>query len=151
MRRTNFYTLAKMKKENDLLFSDNGRHKIFIDLKGLDNAFITREMIEQIKPEIIKYICGSVIEGSSYCLKAVNHDNGTENYIDIDFSIQKVFSKKSGKLLYTYKEITGFSVNSYKINIYGVVPSGEMPCATVTYGTMENSSIKRLIYPDVEI
>ena len=150
MRRNNFYTLAKMKKENDLLFSDNGRHKIFIDLKGLDNAFITSEMIEQIKPKIIKYIGGSVIEGSSYC-RAVNRDNGTENYIDIDFSIQKVFSKKSGKLLYTYKEICGFRINSYKLNIYGVVPSGEMPCATVTYGTMENSSIKRLIYPDMEI
>lgn len=151
MRRNNFYTLAKMKKENDLLFSDNGRHKIFIDLKGLVNAFITSEMIEQIKPEIIKYIGSSVIEGSSYCLKAINSDNGTENYIDIDFNIQKVFSKKSGRLLYTYKEICGFRINSYKINIYGIVPNGEMPCATVTYGTMENNSIRHLIYPDVEI
>lgn len=151
MRRNNFYTLAKMKKENDLLFSDNGRHKIFIDLKGLDNAFITSEMIEQIKPEIIKYIGNSTIEGSVYCLNAVNHDNGTENYIDIDFNIQKVFSKKSGKLLYTYKDVCGFRINSYKINIYGIVSDNEMPCATVTYGTMENNSIKRLIYPDVEI
>ena len=108
-------------------------------------------MIEQIKPEIIKYIGGSVIEGSSYCLKAVNRDNGTENYIDIDFNIQKVFSKKSGKLLYTYKDVCGFRINSYKINIYGIVSDNEMPCATVTYGTMENNSIKRLIYPDVEI
>lgn len=149
--REDFYTLAKMKKESDLIFSDNGKHKIFIDLKGLENAFITREMIKQITPDIVKYVGGSVIEGSSYCLKAVNRDNGTENYIDIDFSIQKVFSKKSGKLLYTYKEIIGFRINSYKLNIYGIVQNGEMPCATVTYGTMENNSIKHLIYPDVEI
>lgn len=151
MRRNNFYTLAKMKKEDDLLFSDNGRNKIFIDLKGLENAFITKEMIEQIKPEIIKYIGGSVIEGSSYCLKAVNRDNGTENYIDIDFSIQKVFSKKSGKMLYTYKDVCGFKINSYKINIYGIVSDNERPCATVTYGTMKNNYIRRSIYPDVEI
>lgn len=151
MRRNNFYTLAKMKKENDLIFCDNGRRKIFIDLKGLENAFITREMLDQITPDIVKYIGNSIIEGSIYCLKAINRDNGTENYIDIDFNIQKVFSKKSGKLLYTYKEICGFRINSYKINIYGIVPNGETPCDTVTYGTMENNSIKRLIYPDVEI
>lgn len=150
MRRNNFYTLAKMKKENDLIFCDNDS-KIFIDLKGLENAFITREMLDQITPDIVKYIGNSTIEGSVYCLKAINRDNGTENYIDIDFNIQKVFSKKSGKLLYTYKEICGFRINSYKINIYGIVPNGETPCDTVTYGTMENNSIKRLIYPDVEI
>lgn len=58
MRRNNFYTLAKMKKENDLIFCDNGRRKIFIDLKGLENAFITREMMGNLTAFLFPIICG---------------------------------------------------------------------------------------------
>lgn len=151
--RKEFYTLAKMKKENDLLYHDNGTNKIFYDLSELDKTWFTSEIMETIKPQIIKNNAFSCIESSAYGLKAINRNDGTQLYIDIDFRITHVYNRKSGKRLYTYKEVCGFRINAYKFNLYGVVSNDEKPCHSIGYGTLDIG--KRLYMhhttPDIEI
>lgn len=53
----NLLTLAKMKKEKNLLYHDNGTNKIFYDLSGLERTWFTPEIMETIKPQIIKKQC----------------------------------------------------------------------------------------------
>ena len=149
----NLFTLAKMKKEKDLLYHDNGTNKIFYDLSGLEKTWFTPEIMETIKPQIIKNNAFSCIESSAYGLKAINRNDGTQLYIDIDFRITHVYSKKSGRKLYTYKEACGFRINAYKFNLYGVVPNDEMPCYSIAYGTLDNGKTLYLHHttPDIEI
>ena len=149
----NLFTLAKMKKEKDLLYHDNGTNKIFYDLSGQEKTWFTPEIMETIKPQIIKNNAFSCIESSAYGLKAINRNDGTQLYIDIDFRITHVYSKKSGRRLYTYKKVCGFRINAYKFNLYGVISNGEKPCYSIGYGTLDIGKTLYLHHttPDIEI
>lgn len=133
-----FKTLAKMKNDSNLLFHDNGINKLFYDLSELDKTWFTAEILEQITPQIIKSNGYSCIESSAYGLTAINREDGTQLYIDIDFRITHVYSGKSGKRLYTYKDVCGFRINAYKFNMYGVVENGTLPAYSIGYGTLDS-------------
>lgn len=108
--------------------------------------------MDAIVPQILKQNGSSTIESSCYCLHALNTTDGTEVYIDIDFQITQVYSQKSGKRLYTYKEVCGFRYTAYKCNIYGIAPDYELPTYTVTYGTFDgNKTYLHHGISDVEI
>lgn len=148
-----FKTLAKMKKDSNLLFHNNGKNKLFYDLSGMNKTWFTAEILEQITPQIIKSNGYSCIESSAYGLIAINREDGTQLYIDIDFRTTHVYNGKSGKRLYTYKEPCGFRINAYKFNLYGVIPDGEKPCYSIGYGTLDSGKSLYMHYrtEDVEI
>ena len=86
-------------------------------------------------------------------MTAINREDGTRLYINIDFRITHVYSGKSGKRLYTYKEVCGFCINAYEFNIYGIVPNGALPKYSISYGTLDSGKQLYLHYrtEDVEI
>lgn len=143
-----FQTLAKMKKAFPWCKTSDGKQTVLFDLSELDKTWLTESVVNQIMPDIEKYVGMNTYENTVFSIP-VNTENSMW-YITLEFNVTHVYSEKTGKKLYTLKSASGFRIAQYKRNIYGIVENDTNPFATVTYGTLD-SSWKNPIKQDVEI
>ena len=143
-----FLTLAKMKKLYHSCKTAVGKQTIVFDLSDLDETWFTESVMELLIPQLDKYIGLNSIENKVFCIP-VSTENG-ELSIALEFDVTHVYSKKTGKRLYTFKSVCGFRIVEYKRNIYGVVENGTLPGMVITYGTFD-CGWKRPEIRDVEI
>lgn len=131
-----YLTLTKMRKIYPSCKTSDGKQTVLFDLSDLDRTWFTESVIEQIMPEIIRYAGVNTYENIVFAMNAETDEKHMS--IDIEFDVTHVYSKKSGKKLYTLKSISGFHIAEYKRNIYGIVEDGTKPYATIAYGTLQN-------------
>ena len=129
-------TLAKMRKIYPSCKTSDGKQTVLFDLSDLDKTWFTESVVKSIMPEIIKYVGMNTYENIVFAMNTETDENHLS--IDIEFDVTHVYSKKSGKKLYTLKSVSGFRIAEYKRNIYGIVENGTKPYATITYGTLQN-------------
>lgn len=144
-----FTTLAKMKKSFPWCKTADGKQTILFDLSDLDRTWFTESVINQILPNLEKFMGINTYENVVFAIP-VSTDNA-ELSIDIEFNRTHVYSEKTGKKLYTLKSVSGFRIAEYKRNIYGVVPYNSIPVSVVTYGTLDNPRWIKAYNRDVEI
>lgn len=144
-----YLTLTKMKKVYPSCKTSDGKQTVVFDLSDLDKTWFKESVINQIMPYLEKYIGINSIEEFVFAIP-VSTDNA-ELSIDIEFNRTHIYSKKTGKKLYTLKSVSGFRIAEYKRNIYGVVPYNSIPVSVVTYGTLDNSGWIKSYSRDVEI
>lgn len=144
-----FTTLAKMKKSFPWCKTADGKQTILFDLSDLDRTWFTESVINQILPNLEKFMGINTYENVVFAIP-VSTDNA-ELSIDIEFNRTHVYSEKTGKKLYTLKSVSGFRIAEYKRNIYGVVPYNSIPVSVVTYGTLGNPGWIKAYNRDVEI
>lgn len=146
-----YLTLAKMKKLYPSCKTADGKQTVLFDLSDLDKTWFTESVIEQIMPEIIKYTGMNTYENIVFAMNAETDKNHLS--IDIEFNITHVYSKKTGKKLYTLKSVSGFRIAEYERNIYGVVPGSATPSCVISYGTLDVGSHawRKAYSKDIEI
>lgn len=144
-----FTTLAKMKKSFPWCKTADGKQTVLFDLSDLDRTWFTESVINQILPNLEKFMGINTYENVVFAIP-VSTDSA-ELSIDIEFNRTHVYSEKTGKKLYTLKSVSGFRIAEYKRNIYGVVPYNSIPVSVVTYGTLDNSGWIKAYNRDVEI
>ena len=131
-----YLTLAKMRKIYPSCKTSDGKQTVLFVLSDLDKTWFTESVVKSIMPEIIKYVGMNTYENIVFAMNTETDENHLS--IDIEFDVTHVYSKKSGKKLYTLKSVSGFRIAEYKRNIYGIVENGTKPYATITYGTLQN-------------
>lgn len=151
---TGFTTYARMKnetKKNPYVFAykDNAGNNNIVDLSELNGSTIPVSCLETIIDDLIKNLV-SATTNTVYCIQCKNDDNGDLYSIDMDFRPYAVYSRKTGKRLYLYRQLVGYVERTYKPNIYGVIPDWEMPKSSLLYGTRNGLSVDRTFH-DVEI
>lgn len=144
-----YLTLAKMKKSFPSCKTLDGKQNILFDLSDLDRTWFTESVINQILPNLEKFMGINTYENVVFAIP-VSTDIA-ELSIDIEFNRTHVYSEKTGKKLYTLKSVSGFRIAEYKRNIYGVVPYNSIPVSVVTYGTLDNPKWIKAYNRDVEI
>lgn len=144
-----YLTLAKMKKSFPSCKTLDGKQNVLFDLSDLDRTWFTESVINQILPNLEKFMGINTYENVVFAIP-VSTDNA-ELSIDIEFNRTHVYSEKTGMKLYTLKSVSGFRIAEYKRNIYGVVPYNSIPVSVVTYGTLDNSGWIKAYNRDVEI
>ena len=144
-----YLTLAKMKKSFPWCKTSDGKQNVLFDLSDLDRTWFTESVINQILPNLEKFMGINTYENVVFAIP-VSTDSA-ELSIDIEFNRTHVYSAKTGKKLYTLKSVSGFRIAEYKRNIYGVVPYNSIPVSVVTYGTLDNSGWIKAYNRDVEI
>lgn len=151
--RKDFYTLVKMKsecKKNDKMFwHKSEKTNIIVDLSELDNTWINDENLKTIKDDLVKEICQSAISDTVFSVPVPDYENGRAMFIDMDFARKGVYDS-TGKRLYVYKQMVGYAIRFYKMDIYGDILDHDMPHSSVLYGTKNGLTLKRII-EDVEI
>lgn len=151
--RKDFYTLAKMKSEckknNRMFWHKSEKTNIIVDLSELDSAWINDENLKTIKDDLVKEICQSAISDTVFALPVSDYENGRAMFIDMDFTKKGVYDN-TGKRLYLYKQLVGYAIRFYKMDIYGNISDYDMPHSSVLYGTKNGLTLKRII-EDVEI
>ena len=131
-----FETLAKMKKKYNFYAGKDGKEKMIYNLQELENFFNPDQLPDVIK-EVYRTSGNLTIENSTFG-SFYNYKDGKKLYYDIDFQCTNIFSSKTGKRLYTYKEVVGVIVTTYNLDMYGHVPPHSYPCANITYGTLSD-------------
>lgn len=131
-------TLVKMKKLYPSCKTSDGKQTVLFDLSNLDKTWFTESVIEQIMPEIIKYVGINTYENIVFAMNAETDKSHLS--IDIEFDITHVYGEKTGKKLYTLKSVSGFRIAEYERNIYGVVPGNATPLCVISYGTLDVGS-----------
>lgn len=144
-----FTTLAKMKKVYPSCKTSDGKQNVLFDLSDLDKTWFTESVINQILPNLEKFMGINTYENVVFAIP-VSTDSA-ELSIDIEFNRTHVYSEKTGKKLYTLKSVSGFRIAEYKRNIYGVVPYNSIPVSVITYGTLDNPRWIKAYNRDVEI
>lgn len=144
-----YLTLAKMKKSFPWCKTSDGKQNVLFDLSDLDRTWFTESVINQILPNLEKFMGINTYENVVFAIP-VSTDSA-ELSIDIEFNRTHVYSAKTGKKLYTLKSVSGFRIAEYKRNIYGVVPYNSIPVSVVTCGTLDNSGRIKAYNMDVEI
>ena len=144
-----YLTLAKMKKSFPSCKTLGGKQNVLFDLSDLDRTWFTESVINQILPNLEKFMGINTYENVVFAIP-VSTDSA-ELSIDIEFNRTHVYSAKTGKKLYTLKSVSGFRIAEYKRNIYGVVPYNSIPVSVVTYGTLDNPKWIKAYNRDVEI
>ena len=144
-----YLTLAKMKKSFPWCKTSDGKQNVLFDLSDLDRTWFTESVINQILPNLEKFMGINTYENVVFAIP-VSTDSA-ELSIDIEFNRTHVYSAKTGKKLYTLKSVSGFRIAEYKRNIYGVVPYNSIPVSVVTYGTLDNPKWIKAYNRDVEI
>ena len=144
-----FTTLAKMKKSFPWCKTSDGKQTVLFDLSDLDKTWFTESVINQILPNLEKFMGINTYENVVFAIP-VSTDSA-ELSIDIEFNRTHVYSEKTGKKLYTLKSVSGFRIAEYKRNMYGVVPYNSIPVSVVTYGTLDNPRWVKAYNRDVEI
>jgi hypothetical protein len=144
-----FTTLAKMKKSFPWCKTSDGKQTVLFDLSDLDRTWFTESVINQILPNLEKFMGINTYENVVFAIP-VSTDSA-ELSIDIEFNRTHVYSEKTGKKLYTLKSVSGFRIAEYKRNIYGVVPYNSIPVSVITYGTLDNPKWIKAYNRDVEI
>ncbi len=152
--RKDFYALAKMKsecKKNNKMFwyKTNNKTNIIVDLSELDNTWINDKTSQIIKEDLIKEICQSAISDTVFAIPVPDYENGRVMLIDMDFARKNVYDS-AGKRLYVYKQLVGYAIRFYKMNIYGNISDWDMPYSSILYGTKNGLTFNRII-EDVEI
>ena len=142
-------TLAKMKKKYNFYSGRDGKEKIIYNLQELEN-FFTSDQLPDVIEEVYRTSGNSNIENSAFG-NLYDYKDGKKLYYDIDFRCINVFNNKTGKRLYTYKEVIGVIVTAYELNMYGNVPPHSYPCASITYGTLSDGKLKNHMIEEVEI
>ena len=151
-----FTTLAQMKKDPNLHhYKNDKKQNIFYNLDALNKTWFTPCIIDQIIKHIENQDRNSTIECHYYVLHTIDENNGKEFYIDIDMTRTNIYSEKTNKRLYTYKEVCSFRLKQYTRNIYGVVPNNAIPSVNISYGSLEgfhkSFNLSPFINQDVEI
>ena len=144
-----YLTLAKMKKSFPWCKTSDGKQNVLFDLSDLDRTWFTESVINQILPNLEKFMGINTYENVVFAIP-VSTDSA-ELSIDIEFNRTHVYSEKTGKKLYTLKSVSGFRIAEYKRNIYGVVPYNSIPVSVITYGTFDNPKWIKAYNRDVEI
>ena len=144
-----YLTLAKMKKSFPSCKTSDGKQNVLFDLSDLDRTWFTESVINQILPNLEKFMGINTYENVVFAIP-VSTDIA-ELSIDIEFNRTHVYSEKTGKKLYTLKSVSGFRIAEYKRNIYGVVPYNSIPVSVITYGTLDNPRWVKAYNRDVEI
>lgn len=144
-----YLTLAKMKKVYPFCKTSDGKQNVLFDLSDLDRTWFTESVINQILPNLEKFMGINTYENVVFAIP-VSTDSA-ELSIDIEFNRTHVYSEKTGKKLYTLKSVSGFRIAEYKRNIYGVVPYNSIPVSVITYGTLDNPKWIKAYNRDVEI
>ena len=144
-----YLTLVKMKKSFPWCKTSDGKQTVLFDLWDLDRTWFTESVINQILPNLEKFMGINTYENVVFAIP-VSTDS-VELSIDIEFNRTHVYSAKTGKKLYTLKSVSGFRIAEYKRNIYGVVPYNSIPVSVVTYGTLDNPKWIKAYNRDVEI
>lgn len=144
-----YLTLAKMKKSFPWCKTSDGKQNVLFDLSDLDRTWFTESVINQILPNLEKFMGINTYENVVFAIP-VSTDSA-ELSIDIEFNRTHVYSEKTGKKLYTLKSVSGFRIAEYKRNIYGVVPYNSIPVSVITYGTLDNPKWIKAYNRDVEI
>lgn len=151
--RKDFYVLAKMKSEckknNKMFWYKSEKTNIIVDLSELDSTWINDRNLKTIKDDLIKEICQSAISDTVFAVPVPDYENGRVIFIDMDFARKGVYNS-TGKRLYIYKQLVGYAIRFYKMNIYGNISDWDMPYSSVLYGT-KNGLIFNRIIEDVEI
>lgn len=144
-------TLTKMKKLYPSCKTADGKQTVLFDLSDLDKTWFTESVIEQIMPEIIKYVGINTYENIVFAMNAETDKSHLS--IDIEFNCDHVYSEKTGKKLYTLKSVSGFRIAEYERNIYDVVPGCATPSCVISYGTLDVGSHawRKAYSEDVEI
>ena len=144
-----YLTLAKMKKSFPWCKTLDGKQTVIFDLSDLDKTWFTESVINQILPNLEKFMGINTYENVVFAIP-VSTDIA-ELSIDIEFNRTHVYSEKTGKKLYTLKSVSGFRIAEYKRNIYGIVPYKSIPVSVITYGTLDNPKWIKAYNRDVEI
>ena len=144
-----FETLAKMKKKYIFYSGRDGKEKIVYNLRELEN-FFTPDQLPSVIDEVFRTSGNLTIENSAFG-SFYDYKDGKKIYYDIDFRCTNVFNNKTGKRLYTYKEVVGVIVTAYNLNMYGHVPPHSHPCESITYGTLLDGKLKNHMIEEVEI
>ena len=144
-----YLTLAKMKKSFPWCKTSDGKQTVIFDLSDLDKTWFTESVINQILPNLEKFMGINTYENVVFAIP-VSTDIA-ELSIDIEFNRTHVYSEKTGKKLYTLKSVSGFRIAEYKRNIYGIVPYNSIPVSVITYGTLYNHRWIKAYNRDVEI
>lgn len=146
-----YLTLVKMKKSFPWCKTSDGKQTVLFNMSDLDRTWFTESVIKSIMPEIIKYAGVNTYENIVFAMNAETDKSHLS--IDIEFDRTHVYSKKTGKKLYTLKSVSGFRIAEYERNIYGVVPGSATPSSAITYGTLDPYSytLRKAYKRDVEI
>ena len=141
-----YLALAKMKKNYSWYKTKNEKQTVLFDLSALDRTYFTDSVIEKIYPEIKKFIGVDSVQSFIFATPVSTDDY--ELSIDMEFNRTHVYSKKTGKKLYTVKSVSGYRIAQYKRNIYGIAYG--LPINTITYGSLGEHA-RRSYSLDVEI
>lgn len=112
------------------------KQTVLFDLSDLDRTWFTESVINQILPNLEKFMGINTYENVVFAIP-VSTDIA-ELSIDIEFNRTHVYSEKTGKKLYTLKSVSGFRIAEYKRNIYGIVPYNSIPVSVITLLHMEH-------------
>ena len=150
--RKDFYTLAKMKSEckknNKMFWYKSEKTNIIVDLSELDNTWINAGNLQAIKDDLVKEICQSAISDTVFAIPVPDYENGRAMFIDMDFFRKSIYDS-TGKRLYVYKQLVGYAIRFYKMDIYGNIEDWKEPYSSVLYGTKNGLVFSRII-EDVE-
>ena len=145
MKNITFEKYTTMKKRSDVIPVINDRKdKIIIDISFLSN--IPTCELDLIQSELSSILSRDSIEDVAFLKPIQNPENGYHVYINVYCDITHIYDRKTGKRLYTYKQVTGYNRIAYKPNIYGIVPDESIPIETGKQGETDHSYSR-----DVEI
>lgn len=145
----NYETLAKMKKEFDFYKNDD-KKKIIYNFDMLKAEGLTDRVMEQLKEEVYNNDAVMLTNKDTYLNKAVDAVNNCLLSVNIYFKVVNVYSAKTGKRLYIYKEVIGYEISKYLFNSKGVIPENACPDEVITKGSIRHPYYNRVI-EDVEI
>lgn len=138
MKNITFEKYTTMKKRPGVIPVINDRKdKIIIDISFLSN--IPTCELGLIQSELTSVLSQDSIEDVAFLKPIQNPENGHHVYINVYCDITQVYDRKTGKRLYTYKQVTGYDRIAYTPNIYGVVPDGALPIETNKQGSTDHN------------
>lgn len=147
-----FKPLPTMKKTFPFCKTQDGKRTILFDLSLLSESKLnlTEEEKEVIKKQIFKSAVGiTAYDAEAFSIKIDRPE--IKVYMDLTFKIHHISKKETGKCLYTFKTLDGFTSHTYEKNIYGIVPNGTLSKKVDMYGMKRHESIYRYDSEDVEI
>lgn len=145
----NYGTLAKMKEEFDFYKNDD-KKKIIYNFDMLKAEGLTDRVMEQLKEEVYNNDAVMLTNKDTYLNRAVDAVNNCLLSVNIYFKVVSVYSAKTGKRLYIYKEVIGYEISKYLFNRNGVIPKNACPDEVITKGSIRHPYYNRVI-EDVEI
>lgn len=106
--------------------------------------------MEQLKEEVYNNDAVMLTNKDTYLNKAADAVNNCLLSVNIYFKVVSVYSAKTGKRLYIYKEVIGYEISKYLFNRNGVIPGHAYPDEVIIKGSIRHPYYNRVI-EDVEI